>query len=82
MSDILARNLGGKHIVGIDGTDFGTLHTITMDPKSGTLRDLVVDSHSQPSSAPSIRSDADDRLRIPVSRIETVNDQIVVRSGD
>lgn len=82
MNEILAQSLGGKPIVGIDGTDFGTLHTITMDPVSGALKDLVIDSRSRVSSAPSIRPDGDNRLRIPVSRIETVNDQIVVRSDD
>ncbi|WP_254531447.1 PRC-barrel domain-containing protein [Natrinema gelatinilyticum] len=81
MNEMLARNLGGKPIVGIDGTDFGTLYTITMDPKSGALCDLVVDTHSRSLSA-AIRSDDDGRLRIPVSRVETVNDQIVIRSAD
>ncbi|WP_254524962.1 PRC-barrel domain-containing protein [Natrinema caseinilyticum] len=80
MREILARNLGGKPIVGIDGTDFGILATITMDPKSGALRDLVVET-GRP-SAVSVRSDGDNRLRIPVSNVETVNDQIVVRTDD
>jgi len=51
-----------------------------MDPESGSLRDLVVDSDSGPSSVITSLSDDDGRLRIPVSNIETVNDRIVVRS--
>lgn len=81
MSEILARRLTEKPIVGIDGTDFGTLATVTMDPESGVLRDLVVDRPSRAASGTTDRSE-DGRLRIPVSRIETVNDRIVVRTGD
>ena len=80
MSELFARRLSGKPIVGIDGTDYGTLATITMDPESGSLRDLVVVSDSGPSSVITSLSDDDGRLRIPVSNIETVNDRIVVRS--
>ncbi|MFC6765854.1 PRC-barrel domain-containing protein [Natrinema soli] len=82
MSELFARSLSGKPIVGIDGTDYGTLYTITMDPESGSLRDLVVDAGRRPSSVITSRSDDDGRLRIPVSNIESVNDQIVVRSDD
>ncbi|SER09181.1 PRC-barrel domain-containing protein [Natrinema salaciae] len=82
MNELLARNLSGKPIVGIDGTDFGTLSTVTMDPESGALRDLVVDRPSRLSSTAPGRPDDDGRLRIPVSHIETVNDQIVVRRAD
>ncbi|QCS41580.1 PRC-barrel domain-containing protein [Natrinema versiforme] len=82
MSDILARNLDGKPVVGIDGTDFGTLYTITMDLESGALRDLVVDARGRASTGDTARADGDDRLQIPVSRVETVNDRIVIQSGE
>lgn len=82
MSEIFARSLSGKAIVGIDGTDYGTLYTITVDPKSGTLRDLVVDSGKRSSSPITSQPDDDGKLHIPVSRIETVKDQIVVHTGD
>lgn len=82
MDELLTRDLGGKPIVGIDGTDFGTLYTITMDPESGALCDLVVNSRGRSPSAAALRADDDGRLRIPVGRIETVNDQIVVRTAD
>lgn len=74
MSEILARDLQGKSIVGTDGTTFGTLYNVTMTPESGVLCDLVVDPHR--STAP---ADTDDgRLRIPIGRVKTVNDQIVI----
>ncbi|ELY68123.1 PRC-barrel domain-containing protein [Natrinema versiforme] len=82
MSEILARTLGGKPVVGIDGTDFGTLSTVTMDPDSGALRDLVVDARGQTSAADVPRGGDDGRLQIPVSRVEAVNDQIVVQAAE
>ena len=80
MSEILARDLSGKRIVGTNGTVVGRLHTVTMDPESGALRDLVVESDAQSAATATERSD-DERLRIPVDRVETVKDQIVVRLG-
>ncbi|ELY95530.1 MULTISPECIES: PRC-barrel domain-containing protein [Natrialba] len=81
MDELFAQDLGGKTIVGTDGTAFGTLHTITIEPKSGALRDLVVDPGDHSPSSITPRTD-DDRLRIPVSRIKRVSDQIVVRPDD
>lgn len=78
MSEILARNLSGKRIVGTDGKIFGRLHTVTMDPESGALLDLVVEPGDGSPATAAGRSD-DDRLSISVDRIETVKDQIIVR---
>lgn len=82
MEELLARDLDGKPVVGIDGTDFGTLDTITMDAESGALCDLVVDARSRSASTATVRPDDDGRSRIPVSRIESVNKQIVVRVAE
>ncbi|WP_247002293.1 PRC-barrel domain-containing protein [Halosolutus gelatinilyticus] len=79
MSEILARDLVGKFVVGNDGTIIGRLHNVTVIPKSGALRDLVVEPDGQSSATG--RSDGD-RLRIPVDRIETVADQIIVRNDE
>ncbi|TYL36924.1 hypothetical protein CV102_19390 [Natronococcus pandeyae] len=74
MRDILARDLQEKSIVGTDGRTFGTLYNITMDPDSGMLRDLVVDPHESKTTA-----DTDDgRYRIPIGRVKTVRDQIII----
>ncbi|WP_339102581.1 PRC-barrel domain-containing protein [Haloterrigena salinisoli] len=81
MSEMLARNLSGKRIVGTDGKIFGRLHTVTMDPESGALLDLVVEPGDGSPATAAGRSDDDDRLWIPVDRIETVKDQIIVRSS-
>ncbi|WP_049989086.1 PRC-barrel domain-containing protein [Natrinema salifodinae] len=79
MSELLTQSLVGKSIVGTDGTVFGTLYNITMDVESGALQSLVVDPGSRFSTSSSVRTDDDGRLRIPVNRVTTVNDQIIVR---
>lgn len=81
MAEILSRSLVGKSIVGIDGTTFGTLYNITMDHESGCLHELIVEPQ-HPSSGTTIRTDEDDRLRIPISQVKTVSDQIVIQYDD
>ena len=79
MSQLLTRDLRGKTIVRSDGKRIGTLSTVTMDPKSGALYDLVVDQPSQP-PADSSADTGDGRLRIPVRLVKAVNDRIIVNT--
>ncbi|WIV67428.1 PRC-barrel domain-containing protein [Natrialbaceae archaeon AArc-T1-2] len=75
MNAVLARNLQGMSIVGTDGTTVGTLYDVTMDRESGRLCDLVVDPERSSTGA----TETDDgRVRIPVSRVKTMGDQIVI----
>ncbi|WP_396611569.1 PRC-barrel domain-containing protein [Haloferax sp. S1W] len=80
MADILAENLSGKAVMGSDGTELGMLYNITMNLKSGTLHDLLVEPNEQ--ITPSrVAFDRDDRgrFRIPVNRVQAVKDYIVVQ---
>ncbi|QFU82297.1 PRC-barrel domain-containing protein [Natronorubrum aibiense] len=77
MSEVMARDLQGKSIVGTDGTTFGTLYNVTMDHESGMLCNLIVEPHKESSSMVTDETD-DNRLHIPVSRVKTVNDQIII----
>ena len=77
MTDILAENLSEKTVMGSDGTNLGSLYNITMDVKTGSLRNLIVD----PSDAVvNVDFDRDDlgHYLIPVSRVQAVKDTIVV----
>lgn len=78
MSEILARDLMGKTVVGTDGTIFGTLYTITLNHGSGTLCELVVDPHEQLSSRAMASKTDEGRLLVSVDRVRTVTDQIVI----
>jgi sporulation protein YlmC with PRC-barrel domain len=79
MADVLAENLSGKSVMGADGTELGLLYNITMDLKTGSLGDLLV----QPDEAirvDTLQFDTDDagRIRVPVSRVQAVKDYIVI----
>ncbi|WP_049922700.1 PRC-barrel domain-containing protein [Halopiger djelfimassiliensis] len=80
MSDILAENLSGKSVMGSDGTELGLLYNITMELKSGTLRNLVIEPDEELSTR-SVDFDVDDdgRFLVPVSRVQAVKDYIVVQ---
>ncbi|GAD52238.1 hypothetical protein MBEHAL_0998 [Halarchaeum acidiphilum MH1-52-1] len=79
MADILAENLSGKAVMGSDGTELGLLYNITMDLKSGSLADLLVEQTEETNQI-SLDFPTDDygRYRIPVGRVEAVKDYIVV----
>ncbi|WP_408959655.1 PRC-barrel domain-containing protein [Natrinema sp. 74] len=80
MSDILAENLSGKSVMGSDGTELGLLYNITMDLKSGKLRDLVIEPDEELAGrAVDFDSDDDGRFLVPVNRVQAVKDYIVVQ---
>lgn len=79
MSDVLAENLSGKAIMGSDGTELGLLYNITMDLKSGQLRDLIIEpDEALENHDLGIDRDDDGRFLVPVSRVQAVKDYIVV----
>lgn len=79
MGEILTQRLVGKSIVGIDGTVLGTLATITIDLESGALRELVVEPGERTPPSIASKSDGDGHVRVPIERIESVSDRIVVQ---
>ncbi|NKE34979.1 photosystem reaction center protein H [Natronococcus sp. JC468] len=80
MTTCLARQLQGKPIVGIDGTDYGTLDNITMGVESGRISELVIRPEDRPPAR--IETDSDGRFRLPLDRIENIDDRIVIGPGD
>lgn len=80
MSEILAENLSGKAVMGADGAELGMLYNITMDIKSGELHDLVITPNDEITPADlGFELDEEDRLRMPVNRVQAVKDYIVVQ---
>jgi sporulation protein YlmC with PRC-barrel domain len=77
MPEILAENLSDKEVMGSDGASLGTLYNITMDLKTGTLRDLVVDP-ANATVEPDFPRDDHGNYLIPVSRVQAVKDTVVV----
>jgi len=78
MPDILAENLSGKSVMGADGTELGMLYNITMDLKTGSLDDLVVEPDEEAPEG-GFPLDDDGHFRIDVSRVQAVKDYIVVQ---
>lgn len=80
MSDVLAENLSGKAVMGSDGTELGMLYNITMDLKTGSLADLVVEPGQEIEASESTFQIGDDGLfHVPVHRVQAVKDYIVVQ---
>jgi len=77
MPDILAENLSDKEVMGADGANLGTLYNITMDLKTGTLRNLIIDRGQQTGDL-EFERDEQGNYRIPVSRVQAVKDTIVI----
>ena len=42
MARIFAKNLSDKKVMGIDGSDIGTLYNMVVDLRTGALIDLVI----------------------------------------
>jgi sporulation protein YlmC with PRC-barrel domain len=81
MPNILAENLSGKAVRGDDGSELGDLYNITMDLKSGAIKDLLVTptEDSVRPGALEFEQDENDRLHIPVDRVYAVRDYILVQ---
>jgi len=79
MSDMLAENLSGKAVMGDDGSELGMLYNITMNVEGGRLRDLVVEPNEETPDRVAFEADEDGRFRVPVGRVQSVKDYIVVQ---
>lgn len=78
MPDILAENLSGKAVMGADGTELGMLYNITMDIKTGSLADLVIEPDQETAFDADFDVDEDGRFHVPVHRVQAVKDYIVI----
>ncbi|MFB6135494.1 MAG: PRC-barrel domain-containing protein [Halobacteriaceae archaeon] len=78
MADMLAENLSGKAVMGVDGTELGILYNITMNLDSGELVDIVVEPQEDSDAATGRQRDEQGRYHIPVEKVSDVKDYIVV----
>jgi len=79
MTDILAENLSGKAVMGDDGAELGMLYNITMNVEGGRLQDLVVEPNEETPDSVGFDADEDGRFRVPVGRVQSVKNYIVVQ---
>lgn len=79
MADVLAENLSDKAVVGADGTEIGPLYNITMDLRTGSLGDLLVEPNEEYTAGSGDYSlDEEGLLHVPVAEVQAVKDYIVV----
>ena len=78
MPDVLARNLIDKAVIGSDGTELGTLSTVTMDTETGQLHDLLITPRSETTEQVDLEREEDGRYAVPIGRVQAVKDHIVV----
>ena len=79
MPGILAEKLSGKAVMGADGAELGMLYNITMDTRTGSLQNLVIEPTATAREA-GFEADEDGHLLVPISRVQAVKDHIMIRS--
>jgi sporulation protein YlmC with PRC-barrel domain len=78
MPDVLARNLLDKAVMGSDGTELGTLSTVTLDTETGQLHDLVITPRNEVEGGIDLERDDEGRYTVPIGSVQAVKDHIVV----
>lgn len=80
MTELLANSLHNKSVLKADGSEVGAIYNLTMYVDSGELSHLVVEPRKRylDQSVP-FETDENGRLLIPVSRVETIKDHIIIQ---
>ncbi|ADD05431.1 PRC domain protein [Natrialba magadii ATCC 43099] len=78
MSPILASALTEKPVCSVDGRQLGTVRNLTMNPQTGRLESVLVDTDRSDVELRQIPRTPDGELRIAAGAIVGVDDQLVV----
>lgn len=73
---VLASTLSDKRVVSSDGRDVGNVHNVIINPESGSLQTLVIDTER--SAVFGIEADEDGRVKLPAAVLETVEDHLII----
>ncbi|WP_321163886.1 PRC-barrel domain-containing protein [Halolamina pelagica] len=76
VSPVLASELSEKSVMSTDGQHVGELHTLTLDPATGELETLVV--NTEQSAIFGIDQREDGRIHLPASVLESVSEQLII----
>ena len=76
MPSPLASELSEKSVMSTDGERIGELHTLTLDPHTGDLTAVIV--NTERSSVFGIEEREDGRVALPASVLEAVRERLVV----
>jgi sporulation protein YlmC with PRC-barrel domain len=76
VSPALASELSDKSVMSTDGQHVGELDMLTLDPETGDLETIVVNTDR--SSIFGIQQRADGRIHLPASVLKDVRDQLII----
>ncbi len=76
MVKVMAKSLHNKKVMGTDGSEMGTLFTITCDLRTGELNDLMV-KPDMTLNVDNYRME-EDCVLMPFSSVRAIKDYIVV----
>lgn len=80
MSPVLASELSETAVMSTDGQRVGELYTLTLDPTSGALETLVVETDRAEIFGIEARDDG--RVHLPASVLKDVRDQLIITPPD
>lgn len=76
VSPILASSLSEKTVMSTDGQHVGQLHTLTLDPESGALQTLIIETER--TELFGIEQSADGHIHLPATALEAVRDHLII----
>jgi sporulation protein YlmC with PRC-barrel domain len=77
---VLASALPEKPVLSADGRELGTVHNLTLEPRTGTLRTLLVETDR--TEVADLETTPEGHLRVPAAMISGVGDQVIVSLPD
>lgn len=76
MPEVLASTLSDKRVLGAHGETLGTVYNVTIEPRTGQLRNVLVDPDQTP--PPKFQLTRHGHVRIPADSIVGVDEYVVV----
>ncbi|MBV0902835.1 PRC-barrel domain-containing protein [Haloarcula salina] len=73
---VLASTLSDKRVVSSDGREVGNVHNVIINPESGSLQTLVLDTERPEIFG--IEADENGRVKLPAAVLETVEDHLII----
>ncbi|MFC7077674.1 PRC-barrel domain-containing protein [Haloarcula halophila] len=73
---MLASTLSGKQVMSTDGQQVGRLHNITIDPATGSLESVIVETER--TEIFGTEQDSEGHIELPATVLEAVRDHVII----
>ncbi|ERG93793.1 PRC-barrel domain-containing protein [Haloquadratum walsbyi] len=76
----LGQKLADKSVIDCEGSEIGTLHNISVDPRTGDMKSLLVNPRSPTPTKNRHKFPTNDEghYQIPVNRVSSVKDYVII----